>query len=200
MAFEKYLVLIYASTIVLTDKCYLTPKKLECRLWFIFAVCRYFGALLLNLSYHQRGGNGTTKQLVYQKKPGWFIKLTGKATKYLLYISRERKKIVLLDACLFNRWNLFQQKWNWSSWSENQFNYWLKLLDIWKMIVFVITFSYFFFSRFICISLHCPKTKFPTSIRRVKSTESSNYCTNYHHMIMKSGNYSLLLFDLLLLQ
>ena len=72
---------------------------------------------------------------------------------------------------------------------------------VWKMIVFVITFSYFFFSRFICISLHCPKTKFPTSIRRVKSTESSNYCTNYHHMIMKSGNYSLLLlFDLLLLQ
>ena len=167
-------------------------RKLECSIAvYIFEFCCLISVIIKELE---------VELLSNWWKPGWFMKLTGWATKYLLYNSQERKQIVLLYACLFNSWILYQQKWNCSSWSENQFNYWLKLLDIWKMIVFVITFSYFFFSRFICISLHCPKTKFPTSIRRVKSIESSNYCTNYHHMIMKSGNYSLLLFDLLLLQ
>ena len=41
--------------------------------------------------------------------------------------------------------------------------------------------------RFIYTFQHCPRTRFLTSIRWAKSTESSNYCTNYHHMIMKSG-------------
>ena len=45
--------------------------------------------------------------------------------------------------------------------------------------------------RFIYTFQHCPRTRFLTSIRWAKSTESSNYCTNYHHMIMKSGKSSL---------
>lgn len=42
--------------------------------------------------------------------------------------------------------------------------------------------------RFTSTSPLYPRTRFHMWTQLVKSTESSNYCTNYHLMIMKSGN------------
>ena len=95
----------------------LLSRKLECSIAvYIFEFCCLISVIIKELE---------VELLSNWWKPGWFMKLTGWATKYLLYNSQERKQIVLLYACLFNSWILYQQKWNCSS-SENQFNYWLK--------------------------------------------------------------------------